>query len=334
MAMTTGNSSQLIRANLWSNELKETLQDELMGMKYVRMLDGFPDGTTFNIPSIGDARTDDYVEDTAVKFRPLDTGNYTFTISEYISSGHYITDQAKQDLFYASQLEASFVPKERRAIMEHFETTMFETPDNSLASSATDPYLINGVAHRFSGGSAVSGLEGQIQLADFSYANLALTKANVPAMNRVAIVPPEVAYIVENLTNITSLDSNPRWEGIVAEGISTGMTFVKNIFGFDVYCSNYLPNSGDLTNAPNALDKRDQSTAGPDFTSVAGKPCYFFSATMDILPWVAAWRQMPEVEYIRDGDNLRDKYLTTGRYGVQLYRPENMVICHTNTAVA
>lgn len=334
MAMTTGNSAQLIRANLWSNELKETLDDELMGMKYVRMLEGFPDGTTFNIPSIGDARTDDYVEDTAVKFRPLDTGNYTFSISEYKASGHYITDQAKQDLFYAAQLEAGFVPKERRAIMEAYESHMLTLVDNSMASSATDPYLINGAAHRFSGGGAVSGYEGQIQLADFSYANLALTKANVPATNRVAIVPPEVAYIVETLSNIVSVDSNPRWEGIVADGISTGMTFVKNVFGFDVYCSNYLPNSGDLTNAPNALDKRDQSTAGPDFTSVAGKPCYFFSATSDILPWVSAWRQMPEVEYIRDGDNLRDKYVTTARWGTQLYREENMVICHTNIAVA
>ena len=328
MSMTTANMDQLIRAELWSAELKESLQDDLMGMRYVKMLDGFPDGTTFTIPSIGDARTDDYVEDTAIKFRPLDTGEYNFTISEYISSGHYITDKAKQDAYYAAMLEASFVPKQRRAIMEHFETTMFTVPDNTIASSATDPYLINGAAHRFSGGNS-----GTIELADFAYANLALTKANVPSMNRVSIVPPEVAYYMDTLSNLVQVTNNPRWEGIVAEGISSDMTFVKNVFGFDVYCSNYLPNSGDLTNAPNALDERDQSTAGPDFTSVAGKPCYFFSATSDILPWLAAWRQQPAVEYIRDGDNLRDKYATTARYGVQLYRPENMVICHTKTAI-
>ena len=70
MSMTTGNMSLLTRAELWSQELKDTLKDELVGRKYVRMLTEFPDGSQFNIPSIGDARTDDVVED---------------------SSGHYIT---------------------------------------------------------------------------------------------------------------------------------------------------------------------------------------------------------------------------------------------------
>lgn len=329
MSNTTTTAAQLIRAELWSSELKETLRDELMGMGYVRMLSEFPDGTTFTIPSVGDARTDDYVEDSAVQYRPMDTGEFNFTIDEYISSGTYITRKANQDAYYASELVASFVPKQHRAIMEHFETNMFLRPDNDMAGSATDPYLINSAAHRYSGGNG-----GTIEVADFAYANLALTKANVPYMNRIAIVPPEVAYILETLSNLTSLDSNPKWEGIIADGISTGMTFVKNVFGFDVYCSNYLPDSGDLTNAPNALDERDQSTAGPDFTSVAGKPCYFFSAAADVLPFVGAWRQEPIVDTEFNKDFQRDEFVTTARYGVKLYRPENMVICHTKTAVS
>ena len=73
MSMTTGNMSLLTRAELWSQELKDTLKDELMGRKYVRMLTEFPDGTTFTIPSVGDARTDDVVEDTDIQMRALDT---------------------------------------------------------------------------------------------------------------------------------------------------------------------------------------------------------------------------------------------------------------------
>ena len=329
MSNTTTTAAQLIRAELWSSELKETLRDELMGMGYVRMLSEFPDGTTFTIPSVGDARTDDYVEDTDIQYRPMDTGEFNFTIDEYISSGTYITRKANQDAYYSSELVASFVPKQHRAIMEHFETNMFLRPDNDMAGSATDPYLINGVAHRFSGGTS-----GTIDVSDFAYANLALTKANVPAMNRIAIVPPEVAYFLETATNLVNVQNNARWEGIIADGISTGMTFVKNVFGFDVYCSNYLPNSGDLTNAPNALDERDQSTAGPDFTSVDGKPCYFFSAASDVLPFVGAWRQEPIVDTEFNKDKQRDEFVTTARYGVKLYRPENMVICHTKTAVS
>ena len=51
--MTTANMSQLIRSELWSSELKEILRDEMQAQKYVKMLDGFPDGDTFTIPSIG-----------------------------------------------------------------------------------------------------------------------------------------------------------------------------------------------------------------------------------------------------------------------------------------
>jgi hypothetical protein len=46
-------STNLVRSNLWSSELKELLRDEMMAQNYVRMLEGFPDGDTFNIPQIG-----------------------------------------------------------------------------------------------------------------------------------------------------------------------------------------------------------------------------------------------------------------------------------------
>ena len=328
MSMTTGNMSLLTRAELWSQELKDTLKDELVGRKYVRMLTEFPDGSQFNIPSIGDARTDDVVEDTDIQMRAMDTGEFTFTIDEYISSGHYITRKAEQDSFYASELVSSFVPKQNRAIMEHFETAMLTKPDNGMSSSATDPYLINGVAHRFSGGNS-----GTVELADFAYANLALTKSHVPAQNRIAIVPPEVAFYLDTLASLVAVQNNPMWGGIVADGIATGMTFAKNVYGFDVYSSNYLPASSSLTNAPNALDERDQSTAGPNFTSVVGAPCYFFSAASDILPFVGAWRQEPMVDAEWVPRKQRTEIVTTARYGVKLYRPENMGICHTKTAI-
>lgn len=65
--------SHLSRANLWSAQLKTVLEDELMGTRYVRMLDGFPDGDTFNIPSIGQAEVSDYAEGQAVKYTAMDT---------------------------------------------------------------------------------------------------------------------------------------------------------------------------------------------------------------------------------------------------------------------
>lgn len=320
MSMTTGNVSLLTRAEIWSSELKETLQEDLMAARYVRMLEGFPDGDTFTIPSIGDARTDDYAEDTAVEYRPLDTGEFQFSITEYLSSGHYITKKAEQDMFYMSELVSSFVPKQRRAILEHFEATTLAAPEASYSANAQGQ--INGAYHRMSGGNS-----GVLELQDFAYAMYALKKANVPQTNMIAIVDPSVEYQLNTLSNLVSVSDNPRWEGIVADGIATGMKFVKNVYGFDVYTSNFL---ADVTDS--ALPERDGTTTN-DFSSTSGKANLFFSAAPDVLPLVGAWRQMPEVDTEYNKDYQRTEFVTTARYGVKHYRPENTVTIVTNPNV-
>ena len=321
--MTTGNSDLLIRSEIWSNDLKEVLKDDLMGMMFVDTLVDFPDGNTFTMPSIGDAQVDDYVEDSAVNYRPLDTGEWQFTIDEYISSGTYITRKNEQDAYYVNQLVSGFVPKQERAIMEHFEARVFEKPEAILGASANGQYQINDAYHRFSGGNS-----GQIELADFAYAWYALDKANVPAQGRVAIVDPAVGFYINTLSNLVQVADNPMWEGIVADGITTGMKFVKNVYGFDVYMSNYLP-----AVTANALPERDGTTTN-DFSSTAGTASYFFSSAPDVLPWKAAWRQPPMVDSEWNKDRQRTEFVTTARYGVKLFRPENMISVVTSTAVS
>lgn len=39
---STNTNNHLIRSNIWSNQLKEVIEDELMGLKYVNMLTEFP----------------------------------------------------------------------------------------------------------------------------------------------------------------------------------------------------------------------------------------------------------------------------------------------------
>lgn len=322
--MTTANSDLLIRSELWSRELKETLKDELLMAGYVDLLDEFPDGNTFTIPSVGDPQVDDYEEDTAITYRPLDTGEWQFTISEYLSSATYVTKKNMQDSFYMNQLVANFVPQQRRAIMEHYETTLLEQPESVLGASANGQYAINGAYHRMAGGNS-----GSIEVADFAYALYALKKANVPQTNLIAIVDPSVEYTINTLSNLVSVSDNPRWEGVIADGIATGMKFVKNVYGFDVYTSNYLPSDVD----DNALPERDGSTT-KDFSSTNGTANYFFSADSTVLPWKAAWRQEVEVDSEYNKDYQRFEFVTTARYGKGLYRPENMVSIVTDTTVS
>ena len=320
MAMTTANTTLLTRSDIWSTELKEILRDEMMAQRYVRMLEGFPDGDTFHIPSIGQAQVDNYAEDTAVVYRPLDTGEFTFSVDKYLSSATYMTKKAEQDIFYANELMSRFVPEQERAIMEHFESTTMAAAEAGVANNSAE--AIDGIAHRIAGGNA-----GVIELADFAFARYALKKANVPDQAMVAIVDPSVEFILNTLTNLVSVTDNPRFEGIVRDGIATGMRFVANVYGFDVYTSNYLADADD-----SALKERDGVT-NANFSSTNGKVNLFFSASPTVNPFVGAWRQMPEVDYEYNKDFQRHEFVTTARYGVKLYRPENMVRVVSNPNV-
>jgi hypothetical protein len=291
---TTTAPDFLTRTEVWSSQLKDILEEQLLAMQYVRFLTEFPDGDTFTIPSIGQAEVDDYSEDTAVNYRAFDTGEFQFSITEYLSSGTYITKKQMQDMFYMNELVSSFVPKQARAIMERLEAD-----------------ILNLSAHRFVG----TGTNETMAPADFAKALYALKQANVPQTDLVAIVHPSVEYTLNTLTNLVNVSDNPRWEGIIADGIATGMKFVKNIYGFDVFTSQFLADANETIT----------------LSTTAGKANMFFSAASDVVPFVGAWRQQPEVESEFNKDFQRQETVTTARYGVKLFRPENLVCVLTDT---
>jgi hypothetical protein len=46
---------------------------------------------------------------------------------------------------------------------------------------------------------------------------------------------------------------------------------------------------------------------------------------------MGAWRQMPKVDGEWNKDFQREEYVTTARYGLKVYRPENLVVVITDT---
>lgn len=329
--MTVANNDALIRSQLWSNQLKDILTDDLMAQGFVRWLDNFPDGNTLNIPSIGALDAKDYVEDQAVEYTALDTGNFQFTINNYLSSATYITNKDKQDTFYSAELISQFVPKQSRAIKERLEKDIFiegqpKTGNPAGYQVAGNANTINGAGHRRVG-STLTNSKQVIGVTDFASALYALKKANVPQENLIAIVDPSVEFILNSITNLVNFSNNPQWEGIVATGIGSGMRFVKNIFGFDVYTSNRLPLSG-----------TGQTGASETINSVASTGAsvcnLFFSASADVIPYVGAWRQMPKVDGEYNKDFQREEYVTTARYGVKIFRPENLVTVLSDPSAA
>lgn len=222
-----------------------------------------------------------------------------------------------------NRLVSSFVPKMSRAIMKTMEVDMLATGNAGQTASGLN--AINGGNHRFIGSGSVSGLAA-ISPKDFSLANFALNKANVPAEGRIAIVDPSVGYQLETLTNLVNVSNNPHWEGVIASGLLNGTRFVKNVYGFDVYVSQNLPQG--IT---------ETITGSPNLTSVTtnGVSNCFFSAAQDVLPIVGAVRQPPKVDSEYNKNLQREEYVTTTRYDFKLFRPENYVCVLTDaTAVA
>lgn len=218
-----------------------------------------------------------------------------------------------------NRLTSSFVPKMARAIAKTMEVDMLAT--GNAGQTAANLNAINGGNHRFVGSGVVAGLPA-ISPKDFSLANFALNKANVPAEGRIAIVDPSVGYQLETLTNLVNVSNNPMWEGVIATGLLNGTRFAKNVYGFDVYVSQNLPQG--ITETIN----------GVAVTTNGVSNC-LFSAAQDVLPIIGAVRQPPKVDSDYNKDLQREEFVTTTRYDFKLYRPENYVCIITDaTAVA
>ena len=309
------NNEHLVRSNIWSSQIKEVFLEQLIGTNYVDWLSDFPDGDTINIPSIGQMETLDYAEGQAIRYTGMDTGNFTFTVNKYKSAATFITEKMKQDSFYMSRLVSSFVPKMQRAIAKAMEVDFLATGNAGQTASNLNP--INGANHRFVGSGTVNSVAA-ISPKDFALAKYALAMANVPQTQLIAIVHPSVGYQLETLTNLVNVSNNIHWEGVITTGLSTGMRFIKNIYGFDVWESQNLPNG--ITETIN----------GQTVTTNGVSNC-FFSAAADALPIVGAVRQPPKVDSEYNKDLQREEYVTTTRYDFKLFRPENYVCILTDT---
>lgn len=313
---STQTVDHLTRSDIWSKDLKMAFEEELSAQKYIRWLGDFGDGDTIHIPSLGQAVIMDYEEGEAIRYTNFSTGDFTFSINNYKAGGTYITDKLKQDSYYTGPLVASFVPKMHRALAETMEKQVLAIGVDG--QTAGNPNNINGAPHRL----IASGTGGVLMPIDFARAKYALRKANVPMTNLVAIVDPSVEFNLSTLTNLVNLSYNPHWEGVVRTGATTGLRFLFNIYGFDVYVSDWLKTG--MTETIGSASVTGDGVANI-FFSVAGG---------DSSPFIGAVRQAPRVESERNKDLQRDEFVVTSRYGLGFYRPENFVTILSDVSAA
>lgn len=310
------NSQAVIRALVYSGMLREQLEPELIAMNYVDVITDFPDGDKWQDVEMGAATVSDFVEGGEIDYKGLEFATREFEINEYVNSGHYVTAKFSQDSYLASQIMAKVPSLEARAIAADLEEKILKLANKQTNNDAN---ILNGLAHRFVAGTAEEGY-GILTPEDFAYATVALKKVNYIGP-KIAIIPSFQEYkIVSNPRIKASLNYNPSFEGIVRDGAMSGMKFSFNIYGWDVYTSEFLP----TTSGETSLKDRDGKVTFSTLDNCG--EAILFANIAGRRPFRMAWRQMPKFEGQWNMNKQREEYVTIARYGLGLGDVENMVV--------
>lgn len=327
MSQLTTNTTAFIEAQQYSQFILDNLHDALLPEGFWRDVSDFGSGTTLNIKTVGTVTLQDAAEDVPLTFNPIDTGTITLTITDYVGDAWRVSDDLREDGAQIDTLMGMRAMESTRAFGEQHETKFLSSGEAALtALSATGVALVNGRPHRWIGGG--SGVTTRVMsLSDFIAMKLAFDKAGAPAGGRIAIVDPIVEATLNSLTNLVNVSNNPMFEGIVNSGFTSTHRFVKNIFGWDVWTSNYLPQYGAVS-AINASSYglANTSTAATDVANV-----FMCVADDSCKPIMHAWRRMPKTEGWRDEETRSDKFQVTSRFGFGAQRLDTLGVIYTTS---
>ena len=315
MAITSTSNASFIEAQQYSNFILQNLHDGLLPASFYRNVTDFGNGDTLNIKTVGSATIQEITENEDITYNPIESGNVTLQITDYIGDGFYVTDVMRQDGSQVEQLLAMRAAEGTRAIQETFESRFFQTLYAVQTDGATN--AINGFAHRMVG----SGTTETMTEADLIDMRLSFDKANVPMNGRVAIVDPVVAATLQkNIQLVNNVNAQgPLFQQLVKDGFDRDHKFVTDIHGWSIWTSNRLP-----VVASGAGD-------GSASLSGAGVANIFMCVADDqCKPGMVAWRQTPSTETDRDISKGRDEFVTKTRWGDGVQRLDSLGIILTD----
>ena len=326
MAHLTENTTAFIESQQYSQFILDNLHDYLLPEGMYRDVTDFGSGTTLNIKTVGTVTLQDAAEDTPLNFTNIDTGNITLSITDYIGDAWKVTDDLREDGSQVDTLMAMRAMESTRSLGENHETRFLGTAN--AGQTAADLNLVNNRPHRWiAGGDAAT--TRNVVLADFVSMKLAFDKANAPAGGRIAIVDPIVEATLNTLISQTSVVNNtPQFQGVLNEGFARDHRFVRNIMGWDIYTSNFLPS---LT-AAEAINGAAYSLAN-DTAEIGDKANIFMCVADDSCkPVMHAWRRAPQTEGWRDQEERADKFQVTSRFGFGVQRADTLGVILTDSA--
>lgn len=305
----TSNSQAFIEAEQYSSFILNNLHDGLLPQTFYRNVSDFGSGTTLHIKTVGSVTIQEAAEDTPLVYNPIESGEVSLQITNYVGDAWYVTDDLREDGSQIEQLMSARSVESTRALQETFESR-FLSVCNSAQTNA-NANVINGFAHRI----ASAETNNVFALKHLIAMRLAFDKANVPDSGRVFICDPVVEATLNGLVTITH-DVSPFGEMILKEGMARGQRFVMQLFGWDIITSNRLPTG----------------TFSDGTTSVTGGVANIFMCVLDdnTKPIMAAWRRMPKVEGERNKDRARDEFVTRCRWGMGPQRVDTLGVLITS----
>jgi hypothetical protein len=323
MSQLTGNTQAFIEAQQYSQFILDNLHDYLLPEGLWRDVSDFGSGTTLNIKTVGTVTIQDAAEDVPLNFSPIDTGTITLSITDYVGDAWKVSDDLREDGSQVDSLMSMRAMESTRAFGEHHEGRFLSVAN--LGQTNANLNLVNGRPHRWVAG-GLNATTRVMSLSDFIAMKLAFDKAGVPAGGRIAIVDPIVEATLNSLSNLVNVSNNPMFEGIVTEGFARDHKFVRNIFGFDVWTSNYLP----VKTATEALNAASYGLAN-DTAEIGDVANIFMSVADDSTkPVMHAWRRAPKTEGWRDNEERADKYQVTSRFGLGVQRLDTLGVILTS----
>lgn len=312
MQLTT-NTRAFIEAEQYSSFILLNLHDGLLPDTFYRNVTDFSSGDTLHIKTVGSVTLQEASEDTPLVYNPIETGEITMAITDYVGDAWYVTDDLREDGNQIDTLMGERSAESTRAIQENFETRFLATAQ--AGQTDANPNTINGFAHRISSTVATVGSENSFALSQLISLRLAFDKANVPGEGRVFICDPVVEATLNGLVTITH-DVTPFGQKILEQGMARGQRFIMNLYGFDIIQSNRLPTG----------------TFSDGTTSVSSAVANIAMCVLDdqTKPVMAAWRRMPKSEGERNKDRARDEFVVRAKYGFGIQRKDTLGVLITS----
>lgn len=309
MSQNRGNTTAFIEAEQYSAVILRNLTDGLLPSSFYRNVSDFGSGNTLHIKTVGTVTIQDGAEEVPFDYTPIESGEVTLTISDYVGDAWYVTDELREDGAQVEALMAARSTESTRAIQETFESRFLKRCNTSQVNANAN--VINGFAHRI----ASAEVNNVATLQHFIKMKLAFDKANVPAAGRVAIVDPVVGATLDGLISI-GRDVTPFAQNILENGWARDHQFLMNLYGWNIITSNRL----------------QTGTFSDGTTSVTNGVANVFMSVADdnTKPIMGAWRRMPKVEGERNKDLRRDEFVTSSRWGLGAQRVDTLGILITS----